>query len=498
MKIHLGFEVDTGEPVSIPLGHTVVTGQTQRSGKTTTLEALISRSGLRAVSFVTKRGEGSFGSGRHISPYFRERADWQFVESVLESVMRQKMRFERSWIVRASKGATTLEGVQANIRRFSKTAKGIHADVYLLLEEYLNLVIPLIQTLPYVNRVDLAPGVNVMDLSAYPSQLQALVIRSVLEWVYEREMDVLTVIPEAWEFIPRSRNSPVKLAAAQLARKGAALRNFILLDSQDIVGVDYEILKQVSVWILGVQREINEVKRSLAHIPAGVKKPKPEMITSLRKGQFYVCFDDDHGMRVVKVYVQPYWLDDHAARLISIGEKSIESAKDNIQEIAAMTKPANPSLEEAIAAGVRAALQAMPTPQSPPPAVAAPPALSPATNEEEALYQRFKARLIKESPHILRVLATQPELEVVVEKQVIQIDGASLRGRLARLLADGWFDEPKTGQATFNELERKGAAIAKPSVYKECDKLADMGFLTVEGKAGYLAVKEAKINILKK
>jgi len=32
-----------------------VTGQTQQSGKTTTLEALISRSKLRALTFVTKR-----------------------------------------------------------------------------------------------------------------------------------------------------------------------------------------------------------------------------------------------------------------------------------------------------------------------------------------------------------------------------------------------------------------------------------------------------------
>jgi hypothetical protein len=37
--IHLGYEIGTGEPVSIPLQHLAVTGQTQRSGKTTALEA---------------------------------------------------------------------------------------------------------------------------------------------------------------------------------------------------------------------------------------------------------------------------------------------------------------------------------------------------------------------------------------------------------------------------------------------------------------------------
>lgn len=77
--IHLGFEVGTGQPIAVPLKHTVVSGQTQESGKTTTLEALISRSGLRAVAFVTKRGETSFVDAPRVPPYFRERADWQFV-----------------------------------------------------------------------------------------------------------------------------------------------------------------------------------------------------------------------------------------------------------------------------------------------------------------------------------------------------------------------------------------------------------------------------------
>ena len=41
--IHLGYEVGTGNSVEIPLKHTAVTGMTQESGKTTTLEALVSR-----------------------------------------------------------------------------------------------------------------------------------------------------------------------------------------------------------------------------------------------------------------------------------------------------------------------------------------------------------------------------------------------------------------------------------------------------------------------
>lgn len=121
--ILLGYELDSGKPVTIPVRHLCITGQTQESGKTTALEALIARSERRAIAFITKRGERSFESGRKILPYFRERADWEFIESVLEAIMRQKMKFERAWIVRASKGAHTLAGVRKNIGELMGKAK---------------------------------------------------------------------------------------------------------------------------------------------------------------------------------------------------------------------------------------------------------------------------------------------------------------------------------------------------------------------------------------
>ena len=76
-SILLGFEVGTGKPVEIRLHHLAVFGMTQLSGKTTTLEALIDRSGLRAIAFITKRGESGFTNYRLIPPYYKPRADWQ-------------------------------------------------------------------------------------------------------------------------------------------------------------------------------------------------------------------------------------------------------------------------------------------------------------------------------------------------------------------------------------------------------------------------------------
>lgn len=274
-SIHLGYEVGGGEPVEIPLRHMVVTGQTQEAGKTTTLEALIARSGVKAVAFITKRGEGSFAGAPIIAPYFREQADWQFVASILEASRGEKLKFERAWIIRASKGAKTLADVQRNVRKAMETAKGMSADVYLTLDAYLDAVVPQIGSVKWAPKVTLAPGLNVMDLTALNVEMQHLVIRSTVDWVLQHETDTVVVVPEAWKFIPQGRGTPVKLAAESYIRQAAGLRNYLWLDSQDIAGVEKIILKSVPIWLLGVQREWNEIKRTLSQIPAGIKKPKP-------------------------------------------------------------------------------------------------------------------------------------------------------------------------------------------------------------------------------
>lgn len=335
--VHLGFEVGTGAPVEIPIAHLCVTGQTQMSGKTTTLEALVSRSGRQAIAFITKRGEGAFSLLtqaradllRGIPPFFKHRADWQFVSDILGAVLSEKLKFQRSWIMKVCRGAKTLRDVHQNVKtQLTKKLRGLDESVYTELDAYFDLLLPEIEALPYSEKLELGDGLNVMDLSVYTTPLQMLVISSVLSEIYKNFKDVITVIPEAWEFVPRSRSSPVKSAAITLARKGAVLRNYLFIDSQDLAGLDVEVRQACTVWILGVQREQNEVKRLLAHIPGGTKKPKVDDIMHLEKGQFFVC----HGREVRKVYVQPAWVTDETAIRIAIG-------KDRVQNYPKVTFP---------------------------------------------------------------------------------------------------------------------------------------------------------------
>lgn len=507
-RIRLGFEVGTGAPVDIPIGHMAVTGQTQAAGKTTTLEALVSRSQMQAIAFITKRGEGGFVGAHEIEPYFRDRADWQFVSSVLEATLRERLKFERSWIMRACKGAMTLKDVQRNVQTAMIKAKGLAADVYLTLDHYLDIVVPQIERLRFRNGIDLSlrPGLNVMNLVDFSMELQALIIRSVLEWVYTKSTATLVIIPEAWEFIPQKRGSPVLLACEALIRKGGALRNFIWLDSQDIAGVHKDVLRSVGVWIIGVQREANEVKRALAHIPGNVKKPSVDDIMGLERGQFFVCY----GKVVVKVYVQPSWVDEEYAIKVATGhidssfvDKVKPKREDDdmdederrlrqglVEENRRLTARVK-ELEASIAEFTRV----------PPRDVFEKPAKelaaavgTPPTTDYDGAYAEFRKRILNDTA-VLSLLREKKELVVHAERKVIEANDSTLFGRLACLIVDGFFEEIKAGNAAHIELQRRGWGSAKPNVYRECDKLTTHGFLTKED-GGYRAAPDANVRIV--
>lgn len=510
-SVRLGYAVGSGDPVDLPLHHLVVTGQTQMAGKTTTLEALIARSGLQAVAFVTKRGEGSFADARTIRPYFREQADWQFVASILEASRGEKLKFERAWIIRASRGARSLADVQRNVRKAMDDPKtrGMSADVYLTLDAYLEAVVPQIARVEWATSVMLGAGLNVMDLTALNVEMQHLVIRSTIDWVLQHASDTVVVVPEAWKFIPQGRGTPVKLAAESYIRQSAGLRNYLWLDSQDIAGVEKLILKSVPVWVLGVQREANEIKRTLAQIPAGIKKPKPEAIATLGLGEFFACY----GTHTTKVYVQPAWMSDDDARAHARGE--IVAARrrraaptireDTVNEIEAeQLRNENADLrrklddlrarleqaessnarvpESAPASGHRDRGDAGSTPVS--------------ATDTDALYQDFKRRLLAE-PAVARVLMTKKEISVEAKREIVTLDGTSWLGRVAALIAEGFFDTPQKSSVVFREASRRGATGVAPRADEACKKLLGMGFLTRE-EDGFKAVEGMKVNIVER
>ena len=325
-KILLGFTVPKGDPVHIGLHHLAIFGMTQLSGKTTTLEALISRSGLRAIAFKTKRGESGFHSQNIIPPFYKTRSDWQYVEGLVGVALQEKVKYEpgmRSGIMKACQGAQDLKGIQKNAKTLAITSRSeFMKSVFERLVAYLDIVIPELERWTFTTEITLNEGINVMDLTEMRLETQQLIIASTIEYAFKELDHTIVIIPEAWEMMPELRATPVKLVAEQFVRKGAIIGNYLWIDSQDIAGVSKVPLRQCDNWIMGRMKEAHEVERILKQL-LGVKISKEE-IQTLPLGHFYAVI----GESVKKVYVLPVGVPEKEGRKVAMGKLSPDAIRD--------------------------------------------------------------------------------------------------------------------------------------------------------------------------
>jgi len=343
MDILLGFEVGTGLPVQIPLHHLAIFGMTQLSGKTTALEALINRSGLKAIAFITKRGEASFRQCRYVAPYYKPRADWQFVEGLVNVALGEKVKYEpgmRYAIMKVCKGHKNLRDVQKTAQKMAAEVKReFMRSVFEKLAAYLEIVVPELDKWAFLDILDLRDGVNVMDLSAMRLETQHLVIASTIEYIFQSLAHVVVVVPEAWETLPQARMTPVKWVAQQFIRKGAAIGNYMFLDSQDIGGIDKTPLRQCDNWLLGRMKEAHEVERILKQLLG--MKVKAEEIQTLPLGHFFAAV----GNKVQKVYVLPSGVRENIGISVAMGIITPEAVRDEYLKQEGYLRGATPPLE---------------------------------------------------------------------------------------------------------------------------------------------------------
>lgn len=323
MEILLGYEIKTAKPVKIQNSHLIVTGVTQLSGKTTTLETLIKRSGCKAIVFKTKIGEQSFLEGTETVPFFRDRSDYEFVRSLIEAYNRERLTFEKGTLMRLCKGSNSLVDIKQRVDEALAEGKlrGLKEEIHIRLQHYLENLIPQIQYSNLSKVLHIYDGLNIMNLERFQPEAQSLIIQAVADEVLNNMRGVILVIPEAWKFLPQKYSNPCKRSVESFIRQGAANENYVWIDSQDMSGVDKTPLKSISTWILGYQAERNEVKHTLDQIALPAKsKPKVNEIMKLKKGHF-ILSSYDQGVK--SVYVQPHWLDKETAIEIAKGRKPV-------------------------------------------------------------------------------------------------------------------------------------------------------------------------------
>lgn len=118
----------------------------------------------------------------------------------------------------------------------------------------------------------------------------------------------------------------------------------------------------------------------------------------------------------------------------------------------------------------------------------------------EALYRAFRNRMIDElrvDPVFVKLLASQPEIELALEPRVIDLEGSTLKGRIARLIAGGFMDEARRPGTVKAELMRTGTEPNGGHLSTALSDFVKDGILTREGegfrKAPGLKISERRI-----
>ncbi|MEM2367364.1 MAG: hypothetical protein QXQ50_03915 [Candidatus Bathyarchaeia archaeon] len=473
-KVLLGFEVGTGQPVYMPIHHLAVFGITQLSGKTTALEAIITRSGLRAVAFITKRGESGFTKFRLIPPFYRVRVDWQFVEGLVNVALGEKVKYEpgmRWAIIRVSRGAKNLREVKDKAEEMlAEARRDFHRQVFEKLVTYLDAVVPELERWQFSSSLELADGVNVMDLSAMQPETQQIIIASTIEYIFQNMDHVVVVIPEAWETLPEHKMTPVKWIVERFIRKGAAVGNYVFLDSQDIGGISKVPLRQCDNWLLGRMREAHEVERILKQL-LGRKVPYEE-IQTLPLGHFYAVFRNE----VRKVYVLPAGVPEEVGRDVALGKLTPEYVRDNFLAASGGIAANESSLDEKLRflrgeigklqhekAKLEAELKA----------------LEPLKALKEALTRIFQEAQWQEAQMASNVIVRHhtPFLTVRIERKPLILSTKNTLGRLALLYAEAYFDEK---ERTISEIQKELVSRGwpkDPRLSAFLDELCSWGYL---------------------
>lgn len=324
--IHVGFS--KGESVDIELLHTIVAAQT-RYGKSTTIRTMMQHvpDNFKTVCLDVKDPRDFEGAGVEIPIYIEDKTDPLMLKQLLEQESHLWLRREFPELIDLCKEGDTFEKVYERVnKRMTEKVHPVVKDRLKVLQLLLRKLVENMAKTTLSDKLELPAKNNIMNLSKAPSEIKQLSVYSVVKQVLEKHENVVLVIDELPDFAPQQQGTPSKSIIGEAIRKGGAKGIWLWLSGQTMTGVDKQVLKQAMVWILGHQREINEAQRTLDQIPFKTGLSIGDIMT-LPVGRFVVCVDE--GAYIT--YVQPEGVSDEMAKMVSLGQISMNGISESLR-----------------------------------------------------------------------------------------------------------------------------------------------------------------------
>lgn len=308
-EIHLG--ISNGDRVSIPLFHTLIAGQTQLSGKTTTIKALAPEASevedVSVLIFDTKPTGQEYPEYPQIPVCYQHTTDSLVLMGLLESIFRRRLTPYYSTLNRLTDNAQTLEDMRSNAVKMEETARsGFVKDACHTLADLLRRLIAEIEGIEMVPILVSRKGVHVMAINRLSIEAQQLVLKTAFEQGIRgsNHANKIFIIDESWRFLPEGYSSACKRAVQDMITQGAKTKRFVWLATQFLAPTDKDPLKGMPLKLLGRQDHTTEIEHTLKLIPEGKRTYQPEDIMRLKKGEFIYVNMEGYAK---KVYVTPPW-----------------------------------------------------------------------------------------------------------------------------------------------------------------------------------------------
>lgn len=296
------------ETVEIQPFHTLFSGQTNLSGKTTAIRALAPKAveeGYTILIFDTKPTIREFIGYHEIPVCYQYSDDPLVLLGLLESIRKTRLGPYYATLGRICERAKNLKDMISNAKAMEKTAKsGFIKDACYTLADLMGRLDKELANLHFTNKLHLEPKtINVMPLNKMSIEAQQLIVKTSFEELLNHyNQNVIAVIDESNRFLPEAYSSACKRAVQDVITQGAKTKLFVWLATQFLAPTEKDPLKAMANKLLGRQDHATEIHHTLALIPGGKSRFKPEDIMTLKRGEFiFVPLEGE----TTRVYVHP-------------------------------------------------------------------------------------------------------------------------------------------------------------------------------------------------
>lgn len=307
-RLYLGTDIKTNDEVYLDVFHTLFTGQTNLSGKTTTIKAVIPEAlgkGYTLLVFDTKETEREWAGYHDIPLCYKPTTDALVLIGLLEGIFKRKITNYYSTLSRVTTRAKSVEDVIKNAEKMEEEShSGFIKDACHTLADLLTRLNQELKRVTLSTKLELEPGVlNVMPINSLSPEAQQLVIKTAFEEVlrhYNRK--TIVVIDEAFKYLPQRYSSACKRPVQDMVTQGARTKLFLWMATQFIAPTDKDAMKACAVKVLGRQDVNEEIDATREKIPRGEKLFSKDIIMTLQPGHFiYVSLSEPPRL----VYVAP-------------------------------------------------------------------------------------------------------------------------------------------------------------------------------------------------